>query len=251
MPSSPALRIPASTIWILSSTVPFLSARDARSSTRWRSLASTPRPGGSPRTRWAQQQLADREQPARECRLTDRGNAAGCYCGHWAELFQKGKVYSDRTWFTHRCGGETPAQTDIKHSTMEWTNNITIIHRRCFQVVETFSQLCHINRNIKHLNFVPNFKLNHSKLTKSSHVCHSSHKAELRSQRHFFHKVKIYVVLNNGCTTGFLSRKGNIFWRKCKNARLQWKLQRIDFKMLKCLSFRNDLSVSNRWTQRN
>lgn len=114
-----------------------------------------------------------------------------------------------------------------------------------------FSQLCHINRNIKHLNFVPNFKLNHSKLTKSSHVCHSSHKAELRSQRHFFHKVKIYVVLNNGCTTGFLSRKGNIFWRKCKNARLQWKLQRIDFKMLKCLSFRNDLSVSNRWTQRN
>lgn len=62
-----ALRIPASTICIMSSTAPSPSAHDARSSTRWRSLASTPRLGGSQKTRWAQQQ-ADRKPPAREFR---------------------------------------------------------------------------------------------------------------------------------------------------------------------------------------
>lgn len=68
VPSLSALRIPASTICIMSSTAPSPSAHDARSSTHWRSLASTPRLGGSQKTRWAQQQQADRKPPAREFR---------------------------------------------------------------------------------------------------------------------------------------------------------------------------------------
>lgn len=131
VPSSSSPRIPASTIWILSSTVRSLSARDARSSTRWRSLASTPLPGSSPRTRWALQQLADREQPARECRLAaNRGSTMWPLDG----AVSKGKSSQrHRRCFTLSTCIEWRIQYR-KHSMMEWTMIFYFLsHKQQFQ----------------------------------------------------------------------------------------------------------------------
>lgn len=116
VPSSSAPRIPASTIWILSSTAQSPYACDARSSTRWRSLASTPLPGGSPRTRWAQQQLADNKQSARECRL-----AEGCRQRRevmWPLDGAVSKGKSDTEWDSHT--GMEGKLHHRHHSMMEW-----------------------------------------------------------------------------------------------------------------------------------